>query len=101
MTSLVLAHRPVSETDDGATFPSIPSPYSQVLERYWEDSVQQRAFKSMNHHNMALVINGEFLVSVTGWKEQPVGETWDGRHAKNRDAGLVIQAPSPHPILHT
>lgn len=55
----------------------------------------------MNHHNMALVINGEFLVSVTGWKEQPVGETWDGGHAKNRDAGLVIQAPFPHPILHT
>lgn len=32
----------------------------------------------MAHHNTALVINGEFLVSVTGGKEQPVGETWDG-----------------------
>jgi hypothetical protein len=56
--------------DDGATFLSIPSPYSQVLERYWEDNVHQKAFKMMTHHNMALVINGEFLVSVTGREEQ-------------------------------
>ncbi|EDL31538.1 mCG13368, isoform CRA_a, partial [Mus musculus] len=34
---------------------------NQVLERYWEDNVHQKAFKMMTHHNMALVINGEFL----------------------------------------
>lgn len=52
----------------------------------------------MTHHNTALVISGEFLVSITGGEEQPVGGTWDGSHAKNRGAGLVTQAPSPHPI---
>lgn len=100
MTSLAPSHASPG-WDDVATFLSILSPYSRLLENYWGENIHQRAFKMMTHHNMALVINGEFLVSVTGGEEQPVGETWDGGQAKNRDAGLVTQAPSPHPIPHT
>ncbi|XP_049979535.1 phospholipid-transporting ATPase IK isoform X1 [Alexandromys fortis] len=33
----------------------------RLLENYWNESEQQRAFKMMTHHNIALVINGEFL----------------------------------------
>ncbi|XP_036027102.1 phospholipid-transporting ATPase IK [Onychomys torridus] len=33
----------------------------RLLDNYWNESEQQRAFKMMTHHNMALIINGEFL----------------------------------------
>ncbi|KAL6032203.1 hypothetical protein STEG23_020875, partial [Scotinomys teguina] len=33
----------------------------RLLDNYWNETEQQRAFKMMTHHNMALVINGEFL----------------------------------------
>ncbi|XP_031205759.1 phospholipid-transporting ATPase IK isoform X3 [Mastomys coucha] len=34
---------------------------NRLLENYWGENIHQRAFKMMTHHNMALVINGEFL----------------------------------------
>ncbi|XP_055475246.1 phospholipid-transporting ATPase IK-like [Psammomys obesus] len=34
---------------------------NRLLENYWNENYQQRAFKMMSHYNMALVINGEFL----------------------------------------
>lgn len=73
MTSLAPSHRPRV-----GRWQPFPSPYSHLLENYWDENGHQRAFKMVAHHNTALVINGEFLVSVTGGKEQPVGETWDG-----------------------
>lgn len=32
----------------------------------------------MTHHNMALIINGEFLVRATAGEEQPRWPNWGG-----------------------
>lgn len=48
----------------------MPCSHSRLLENYCRNErEQQRAFKVMTHQNMALVINGDFLVSVAGGEE--------------------------------